>query len=175
MAGNLQIAASTFTGLGLILAIPLQLIALFVLLRSSSHGNHSETVAVVHESEAGPAHTKHHQHQPSHNWHAHPTRERQQGTRTLTTALILSFVLGAILQLLAQFFGVLSHTVLASPAATVVNSMPQIPPGMSNFLATDWILDIGLTRYASVAWAFSLAGGALAGSLLVLGRRSGRS
>lgn len=177
LAGNLQIAASTFTGLGLILAVLLQLIALVVALRSPSHGRHDETVVVVQGAESSTTQIKPHQHhhQPAHHGQPNPSRHRQHGTRTLTLILILSLVLGAVLQLLAQFFGVLSQTVLASPAATVVNSLPQIPRGMSNFVATDWMLDIGLTRYASVAWAFSLAGGALAGLLLVLGRRSGRS
>jgi hypothetical protein len=168
MAGNLQIAASTFIGLGLILAVVLQLLALLMMPAGSNHRDPGETV-VVEESATESRSKKHHPH-ASHNTHAGHTRPvTRRSTRILTGGLVLSLLLGAVLQLLAQFFGVLSLSVLATPTATVVNTIA--PRGFTNFAASDWMLDIGMTRYASVAWAFSLAGAGLAGSLLFLGRR----
>lgn len=169
MAGNLQIAASTFTGLGLILAVVLQLLALLMMPAASTHRDPGETVVIVEESATESRSKKHHPH-ASHNSHAgHARPVTRRSTRILTSSLVLSLLLGAALQVLAQFFGVLSLSVLATPTAAVVNTIA--PRGFTNFAASDWMLDIGLTRYASVAWAFSLAGAGLAGSLLFLGRR----
>jgi hypothetical protein len=75
--------------------------------------------------------------------------------------LLGALYIGAVLQIFAQFFGVLGLTVTASPNSRDANSN-QPDPLMNNFGAADWIVDLALSRYATVAWTSALAAAAMA-------------
>ena len=139
MAGNLQIAAAAFIGFGLLLSIAF----VAVVLLSSRH-RHDKGATAGENREAK-------NHVPSTSHH------RRRGGLVLpflAAMLVLSLTIGAILQVLAQFFGVLGLTLNASQ--TPDYNLQTAAPGFQNFGSSDWILDIALVRYASVAWLSAL-------------------
>lgn len=130
-AGNLQIAASLFITLGLILSLAL---ALFPFLNRSP---------------SSPTEPK----DPA----PEPSTPRSKGGIKLYTVFFFLFCLyaGALLQLLAQFFGVLGLTMNATPtAADVTGNQPN--GTLSNFAAQAWVIDRALSAYATVAWTAAL-------------------
>jgi hypothetical protein len=76
-------------------------------------------------------------------------------------ALLTFLYIGAALQLFAQFFGVLGLTVSASPSGRDANGY-QTDYLLNNFDAADWVIDVALSRYATVAWTAALAAAAVA-------------
>ena len=124
MAGNLQIAATVFTGFGLLVSFAF-LVTLFL-------PHHQRTAGESREAKS------------------HAGSTAATALAILTPLLVLSLVIGAVLQVLAQFFGVLGLTLNATQNARDVIS--KAPGGFRNFGASDWVLDIALVRYASVAW-----------------------
>lgn len=75
--------------------------------------------------------------------------------------LLGSLYIGAVLQIFAQFFGVLGLTVTASPNSRNAN-IYQPEGDYKNFSAEDWIIDLALSSYATVAWTSALAAAAVA-------------
>jgi hypothetical protein len=135
LAGNLQIAASTFTGLGLLVSFAF---GVTVFLSKPHQRDEGATAGESRKSEhhAGRG-DRHHS-------------RRARALAFMTAILILFLLLGAALQVLAQFFGVLGLTQNATPNANLITQ--RYLSGFGNFSAGDWILDIALVRYASVAW-----------------------
>jgi len=80
---------------------------------------------------------------------------------TIVVFLLGALYIGAVLQLFAQFFGVLGLTVNASPNSRDANG-DQPDFNLNNFDAADWIIDLALSRYATVAWTSALAAAAVA-------------
>jgi hypothetical protein len=60
-----------------------------------------------------------------------------------------------LLQVLAQFFGVLGLTVNATPNAGDA-SQDQPDTTSDNFVAQDWVIDKALSTYATIAWTSAL-------------------
>jgi hypothetical protein len=87
-----------------------------------------------------------------------PSRSSTPWTSWITLLLCVCLFLGAALQLLAQFLGVLAFTVNATPTPL------QAAQGNTfDFGASTWILDVALTSYASCAWVFALFAAGLVG------------
>ncbi|CZR52729.1 uncharacterized protein PAC_02606 [Phialocephala subalpina] len=145
--GNLQIAATVFITLGLILLIPITAANVLLGVGSSSSSN---TAPTVEASEISTGKTK------DHPLHHHPQRQKHKFS-TFTPPLILATILflsiGAILQFVAQFFGVLGLTINGTPFPD-----QAIQHNRDILGATPWIMDKALTAYASVAWTMAGAG-----------------
>lgn len=92
-----------------------------------------------------------------------PGHRRSAATPFLTLALIIFLAVGAVLQLLAQYFGVLGLTVSATP--NPAEALQAATPLFDNFGAAEWQMDIALTRYATVAWVSSILCACLAGTV----------
>jgi hypothetical protein len=90
---------------------------------------------------------------------------RSKLTSGVVVALLSFLYIGAVLQLFAQFFGVLGLTVSASPNARNANGDQQNTL-LNNFDAADWVMDVALSRYATVAWTAALAAAVAAKGLL---------
>lgn len=148
MAGNLQIAATVFTGLGLLVSFA------FVLTIGLSHRRRGE--GAVTEGEVTEGESREGKHRRRHS--------RGAFALGLMAAIqILFLMLGAALQVLAQFFGVLGLSQNATPNASLI--VQEYLTDFGNFTAGDWILDIALVRYASVAWLSAIFGAVGAGWL----------
>ncbi|KAF1950577.1 hypothetical protein CC80DRAFT_229143 [Byssothecium circinans] len=128
-AGNLQIAASVFITLGLILSLALAALAVLRVPPSSSL---SESEAV-----SNPL----------------AVEGRRSSSVLAYTPVVLVFFLyiGAVLQVLAQFFGILGLIVNPTPNGGDATAS-QHKKLLNNFAAHEWVMDKGLTTYATVAW-----------------------
>lgn len=132
--GNLQIAASVFITLGLISLVQLTLINFL---------GADPSVNALDEGHASRSH-----------YH----KRISPLIPYIVLMTLFSLYVGAILQVLAQFFGVLGLTVNATPTAY------QAEQNNQNFLgATPWIMDKALTTYATVAWTMAVACAGLVG------------
>jgi Ca2+/Na+ antiporter len=145
-AGNLQIAASVFITLALLFSLILCLISLKPRRQQtadapSEQSAETKTDAVVH--------------------HADAKRHKSKLTPKIVILLLGSLYIGAVLQIFAQFFGILGLTLNASPNAERANG-DQPTFGLNNFSADDWTIDLALSRYATVAWTSALAAAAVA-------------
>ncbi|KAH7407446.1 hypothetical protein BKA64DRAFT_640378 [Cadophora sp. MPI-SDFR-AT-0126] len=157
--GNLQIAASVFITLGLILLIPLTLANFLLGVESPKHTAHTSAAATMSTEEAGTepktvAHTT----GPSNGQKAHGSKKLSPWTPHLVFVLLASLYIGAILQILAQFFGVISMTIIATPTQD-----QAVQSNVDNLGATPWIIDKALSTYATVAWTSALACAGLVG------------
>jgi hypothetical protein len=156
-AGNLQIAACVFITLGLVSG--LVLLGLSVSPRST---------AAPEEVTAGESakehHGRHHHHQGHHH---HPETQSRGPAPFVVFALQLFLLIGAILQFLAQFFGVLGLTVNATPNGASA-ALYQYQVDDNNFVAHDWVIGKGMGAYATTAWTTALASAFLAGSVFTM-------
>lgn len=79
-------------------------------------------------------------------------------TSHLVFVLLGFLYIGAILQIFAQFFGVISMTIIATPTPD-----QAVQSNVDNLGATPWIIDTALSTYATVAWTSALAYAGLIG------------
>ncbi|KAJ9607110.1 hypothetical protein H2200_008182 [Cladophialophora chaetospira] len=145
-SGNLQIAASVFITLGLLLC----LVVLAGTLLGPTRTSEDPVQAPDDQSSKTPtavATGSHHHHQQN----AHRGR-RSTVLSYMVTALMGSLYIGAVLQFVAQFFAVLGLTLTATPTPNQVSNNHD-----NLFGAKPWIMDIALTRYATVAWTTAIA------------------
>lgn len=153
LTGNLAIAATVFIGLGFLLAIVMTALAFLQSrsLQSSSSSDHSETV-VKTKSDREP--------EPS----AAPPRSKSFGVRFgpfFNAALVFCFVAGAIMYVLAQFYGVQAFTMSAPDNG-------RFAALSGNDLDADgddhdpWVQGTALTIFASLAWLCSGLAAAMA-------------
>jgi hypothetical protein len=134
-AGNLQIAASVFIGLGLIFSL-----ALFV-------------VPLVPRWESSVAASDRAEGEERHEHHEKP-RETAPITSYVVFMLLSCLYTGALLQILAQYFGVLGLTVTATPNAK--DAVQFQLDGANNFMGHDWVIGRALSAFATVAWTSAL-------------------
>jgi Trk-type K+ transport system membrane component len=86
--------------------------------------------------------------------HAHHEKTKMSPIPSYAAmALLFCLCAGALLQVLAQFFGVLGLTITATGT--------QGPSTGQNVGVSLWTVDVALSRYATVAWTFSLATAAM--------------
>ena len=161
-AGNLQIAASFFITSGLCLALVLSIFTVTASLLSSSEAPASyrqrgskATEACQTELNEQPEQST----QPGHK--SSKPSARSKATPYVVSVLLSCLYVGAVMQILAQCFGVLGLTVNATPSAqsakdTVHNS------DWVYFVADSWAIGKGSSMYATTAWASALACAALA-------------
>jgi hypothetical protein len=158
-AGNLSIAGTTFIGLGFFLTLIMTMVS--VLLLTSAPESQSSSIPTTITASAK---TEDDDEQP----HALPAHQRRRYHRILNPtspyvnlALIVFFVLGAILTILAQFYGVLAFTISA-PDNGVFDGVP-----LSGFKkAPDhepWVQGSALSVFASLTWLCAAIGACLAG------------
>jgi hypothetical protein len=89
----------------------------------------------------------------------HPVDRRLSPyTPYIVLILLFSLYTSAVLQILAQFFGVLALTIDATPTPYQAVQYNRDVLG-----ATPWIIDKALSVYATVAWTSSLATAGLVG------------
>ncbi|KAL5326212.1 hypothetical protein ACEPPN_007350 [Leptodophora sp. 'Broadleaf-Isolate-01'] len=152
--GNLQIAASVFITLALILLLPIT--AANILLTTSSHHPAAGAAPTAESAATEPSTTK--THHPDHNSNSNPHHRPQYTHRfspytpPIVLFTILSLYIGVILQLIAQFFGVLGLTIIATP-----DQFQAVQHASGVLGATPWVIDKALATYATVAWTSALA------------------
>ena len=150
-AGALQIAACFFEAFSLCLLLPLTTFNLISSFFSTSH--HTQR----HEQEMAESSTR--AETPSNHAFPKSTSERlSPWTPYIVLVLLFSLYVGAILQILAQFFGVLGLTLNATPTPAQATQN-----GSDDFGASYWVMDKALTTFATVAWTSSLACGMMTG------------
>lgn len=172
-AGNLQIAATVFLGLSLLLTLGLS--ALTLALGTFKHGatnrhvrprqKHEEikvddeTIVVVEDDTRTPSHQRHAIHQ-----------RYSSKVPFLSAALLACLVIGSVTQLLAQYFGVLGLSVNATPT---YDKTPLVQTATYHFFVADsWAIDTGLSVYATTAWTSAIACAVLIASFWRLPRAS---
>ncbi|KAK5455898.1 hypothetical protein LTS15_005216 [Exophiala xenobiotica] len=156
-AGNLQIAASVFITLGLIMTLMLVLVG--VLRNRKTSGaeeeataqNTSEGAKESRCAETGPA----------------PGSLKRGPTRRIGSYMILLLLFflyaGSLMQILAQFFGLLGLTINNSLSVQDVwTAQFNTNTTLDNFVAHAWVVDKGLSAYATVAWTSALLCAAIA-------------
>lgn len=85
-------------------------------------------------------------------------RPQPQVSRRSSLPDVISFLVqcslytGALLQVFAQFFGILGLTINATPTPSEARANSLDGLGVS-----EWIMDKALTRYATVGWTMALA------------------
>ena len=130
-AGNLQIAASVFIFFGFIFSL-VMVITLFMRFTGSTN-----TASQGDDSNEKP-----------HRVSSLP--------RLSFLILQVCLYIGVVLQILAQFFGVLGLTINATPNAGDATADQYYKP-FKNFVAHDWVIGKALSTYATVAWTSALA------------------
>ncbi|KAK0100919.1 hypothetical protein ONS95_007361 [Cadophora gregata] len=151
--GNLQIAASVFITLSLILLIPLTIANFLLGVKGPRYATHTPAAATISTEEAGTEPKAATHTMGPLNGHKTPIRKKPATwTPYLVFVLLVSLYIGAILQILAQFFGVISMTIIATPTQD-----QAIQSNVDNLGATPWIIDKALSAYATVAWTSALA------------------
>ncbi|KAG4435924.1 hypothetical protein IFR05_008581 [Cadophora sp. M221] len=156
--GNLQIAASVFITLGLILLMPLTLANFLLGTESPKHETQTPAAAGASAEAGTESKTTAHATGPP-NGHKTPvSRKLSPWTPHLVFILLAFLYIGAIIQILAQFFGVISMTIIATPTQD-----QAIQSNVDNLGATPWIIDKALSTYATVAWTSALACAGLVG------------
>lgn len=136
-----------------------------VILLSLTSGSNSSTPGHEHTSTRIDADTaKEARDTTSAEHHAHSSRsnhktEHTKGTGKIYMAgFLLAFMyVGVVMQILAQYFGVLGLVTYASPTPSDVVNAGQ------GVTAETWKIDKGLSTYATIAWTSALATAALAG------------
>jgi hypothetical protein len=177
-AGNLQIAASFFLTLGLVFVLSLTLITLLVGLAPGQTYSTSTGEIDLPENEIcknpdcshGP-HAHHRDHKPSHHVqnskpiYSHP--RYSPFTPVIVTLTLTCLYVGILCQILAQLFGLLGLNVLATPGsiATASDLNQGIPAAVANYGLGPWVVDRGLSTWATVAWTSAVACAALVGNL----------
>ncbi|PVH83678.1 hypothetical protein DL98DRAFT_652158 [Cadophora sp. DSE1049] len=157
--GNLQIAASVFITLGLILLIPLTLANFLLGVERPKHTTPNPAAATISTEEAGTEPKAASQTTGPLNGHRSPVSKKfSPWTPHLVFVLLAFLYLGAILQILAQFLGVISMTIIATPTQD-----QAIQSNIDNLGATPWIIDKALSTYATIAWTSALACAGLVG------------
>lgn len=159
--GNIQIASSVFIVLGLILLLPLTL-GNFLLALGAGRGREEppRPAEVEEASSTAPVAKTSNTHTTSNGAsHKHPfSKKLSPYTPYVVLTTLFCLYAGAVLQILAQFFGVLGLTITATPAPTTAVQYNQGELG-----ATPWIIDKALSTYATVAWTSALATAGLIG------------
>ena len=157
-AGDLQIAASTFTGVGLLIAVVVSAANILLAFRPSREDNRADETrsgeqddAAVQDTPQDAEHPRSHNAKRRHHVGSH---HALGVTPYLASTLIAFLAIGAVLQLLAQFFGVLGLSLNNSYTPSAVTGAAV--PDFENFGANEWTLDIALTRYATVAWVSAI-------------------
>ena len=135
-AGNLQIAAAVFITLSLLLLLAF-ISAHFFAIRQRN-GPEEEELTADGAATDGPKHRSNSR---------IPQKWRIVRAYFYKTT-VLSLWVGAILQFLAQFFGILGLTVVATGPLGDVNG--------GNYGASTWSIDLALARYGSAAWLSAL-------------------
>ena len=147
-AGNLQIAASVFITLSLLLVV-------FLIAHFLATQNHADAEATTETTALPDNDNAEHKHRSrTHYKKYHLLRSHIYKTT------ILFLITGASLQFLAQFFGILGLTVVATGPLGELNG--------GNYGAGTWSIDLALARYGSVAWLTAL----IAAGTLRFGYRS---
>lgn len=144
-AGHLQIAASCFLCLGLLLLLPLTVLNVVIGTFSgeSTRERGSEPVGEAKAERHASAKLRH---------RSDSYRDRlSPWTPYVVLLLVTSLYAGAFLQILAQLFGILGLTVNATPTPAEATQN-----GSEEFGASTWIMDKALTEFATVAWATAL-------------------
>jgi len=137
--GNLQIAASVFITLGMLLVLVL-------LAARAVNGSRSTTPTTITTTQKDEVPTAQEPVPPPGK-----SRQRSRLPGILVVAVQCSLYIGALLQIFAQFFGILGLTINATPTPSEAgaNSIDGIG-------ATPWIMDKAMTRYATVAWTMAI-------------------
>lgn len=162
LAGNLSIAGTSFIGIGFF--ITLIMTAAAVALYSAPAVNPGN------EASAAPEAPKSTSEAASSSYTAPPTTKGRTGRRHhalsplspyLNASGITFLILGAILTVLAQFYGVLAFTMSAPDNGkwTISDQGVQDQRGNDH---EPWTQGIALTTYASLGWLFALFGATLA-------------
>jgi hypothetical protein len=138
-AGNLAIASTTFIGVGLILTLMMASAAVALTTGSIKNENSGAFVA---------GSRPHYQYHPSHD-------KISLFTPYVNLFLITSFVAGAILYVLAQFYGVIG-LVQSQPDNGGFATSQDYNPGPLGSNHEPWVQGKALTVYASIAWLASL-------------------
>jgi hypothetical protein len=158
--GNIQIASSVFITLALILLLPLTLGNFFLGL-GVGLGKEDTTHPVEAEEASSPSGAKNgaaSQITPS-TTNRHPLSKHLSPYTPYVVLITLFFLyVGAVLQILAQFFGILGMTSNATPIPSQAVQYNQGELG-----ATPWIMDKALSTYTTVAWTSALATAGLVG------------
>jgi hypothetical protein len=145
-AGNLQIAASFFLVLGLPLALVLSVFTVIAGIAPSVAGHHHGEKRRESLTDETPSNDK----SRRRAWVSSPA------TPFIVAALLACLCIGATMQILAQFFGVLGLTVNATPTA-LTSQGTQKNATLANYVAGSWAIGDGLSIYATTAWASALA------------------
>ncbi|KAH8882536.1 hypothetical protein GQ53DRAFT_753585 [Thozetella sp. PMI_491] len=183
-AGNLQIAASVFITVGLACGLILCGLALGPL-GSGGVGEEADTTRQQGEEEpqedaveADRALGRHKEkHRKSLVWrnssHCHngvhySASRRTTATKFVVTLLLTCLCIGALLQFLAQFFGVLGLTINAYVPVSADQYTPDPDSSspsrfLNNFIAHPWVIGQGMAAYATVVWTSAMANAVLVG------------
>ncbi|KAH8901388.1 hypothetical protein GQ53DRAFT_835205 [Thozetella sp. PMI_491] len=167
-AGNLQIAASVFLTLGLILSLGLFAVPM---VRQTWRDSEPEGATEPRAEETGGEDKTAGKffrggktvRQHGHHHRPYPPLSHLGPAAYVFRARVLFLVIGVLLQLLAQFFGVLGLTVLASPTGAGAWIF-QTMPGENFFVGHDWVIGKALNTYATIAWTTALLAAGIAGS-----------
>ena len=141
-AGNIQIAASIFLALGLVLSLGLSALTV---LRGAPRPASEPGPVVTRDSEAKNA--------PEASARVQAASARRPGVAAsyVTLALLFCLYMGAAFQVLAQFFGVLAFTINPTPNGADATAS-QHKRHFNHFSADEWVMDEALTTYATIAW-----------------------
>jgi len=163
-AGNLQIAASFFIVLGLCFALVLSVFTAILGLVPSRRAEGSRP-----EGEAVETREERRKEAREEAREERQFRSRRSRNTPYVTALLLACLYtGILMQLLAQFFGVLGLTLNATPdQATAVSYRPNtdVDLRIDNFQADSWAVGKGLSTYATIAWTSAAACAAVASTV----------
>ena len=156
-AGNLAIASSSFIGLGFLLTVTMTLVtSLFILVPAALGEDTDEQAEASHEHKAGTT-VQHSAHQ-----HREDRRKPRKHQRYLSPAApymnlvtVFSFAFGAILYLLAQFYGIVAFVQSASPNGSFAAYGENPPAGPNTYTEGPWIQGSALSTHISLAWFFA--------------------
>lgn len=153
-AGNLQVTAAVFLTLALLLAIVL---ATFTVAAVSLPAVASDS-AREHDPKSADASTV----------PVTPRKRtaipRSKATPYVTAMFLACLVIGAVTQVLAQYFGVLGLTVNATPSAA--DAIGAVHESDAIFFRADsWAISRGLSVYGTTAWASAIACAVVASSV----------
>lgn len=167
-AGNLQIAASTFIVVGLCAALVLCtstiLLGVMESKKPSDRSAHSQgssaeegqdAIAVQHDVESKSLQRDRHRKHHGPTYEDVPRHAGSSATPWAVAFFLGCLYIGAFLQLLAQFFGVLGLTVSATPKQDaellVFQDIGTTDQG-DNYDPDSWVIGKALSTYATVAW-----------------------
>ena len=149
-AGNLQIAAAIFVSLGLCMTLALSLITMRLAVRPSKRSSSPAEVSTATVDDLAEQ-----------NSLQSPYSKHLPHTPYVVAVLLACLYIGAVTQVLAQYFGVLGLTVNATPNAdTAVGTVHD--SDYNHFVADSWAVGQGLSTYATIAWTSALSCAAVA-------------